>query len=223
LRGHSWTCMIRRIIEYLAIAFVVCVGAAMFLYPGGTWWNHSENGHSFWQNFLCDLLRNPALNNQDNTLGAALTKAGMLCIVAALSLNWWTVSKELCCQHRLRRIVRVLGTFGTPLVATVPLFPSDDFPRLHTAAVTLGGLPAMFALVLFNISVFREVHCPKWVRTLTTLLAVLSIVCMGLYVRESVFGAPSLRILPVLERLATFVVICWIGALLRRAPAPRSA
>ena len=213
--------MLSRFIQGFVLTFIVCVSVAIIVYPGGTWWNENAVGHSFWQNFLCDLLRNPALNHRSNMLGAALTKVGMLGIVAALSLNWWGASRWLCCHPTLGKAVRALGAVGTPLVATVPMFPSDAFPRLHTAAVTLGGLPAMLALLVFTVSVFFEAHCPNWLRTLTGLLTALSIVCMGLYVRESVFAAPSLRILPVLERLATLTVVVWILELLRKAPAPR--
>ena len=167
-----------------------------------------------------DLLHNPALNHRDNAVGAALTKIGMLLVVIGLSRFWWVAGECLCCHRKLKSMVRGLGAFGTPLVAAVPILPSNSYPGLHTAAVTLGGLPAMLTLLLFNVAIFLEGHCPKWVRMLTTLLAVLSVACMALYIRESVFRAPSLRILPVLERLATISVVCWILALLRSRSLP---
>lgn len=208
--------VIRRLVQICVAGFVFSVGVGMFTYPGGTWRNPRAMGHSFWQNFLCDLLHDPALNHRNNAVGATFTKIGMLLIVIGLSSFWWLVADRLCCHRKLRALVRRLGTFGSPLVATVPLFPSDHFPSLHTAAVTLGGLPAMITLLLFNVALFVEPHGPKWVRILTTALTVLSVVCMGLYVRESVLHRASLIVLPVLERLATLTVVFWMLALLPR-------
>ena len=54
-----------------------------------------------------------------------------------------------------------------------------------------------------------------------TILTVESVVFMALYIRESLFREPALHALPILERLATMTVICWVFALLRAAPLPR--
>ena len=198
------------------LGFVVCVGVAMRVYPGGTWWNAHHLGHDFWQNFLCDLLHNPALNHEGNAMGSRLAKGGMLLFVLGLTLFWSLAGSRLCCHPRLRQVVRVLGVCGTPLVAAVALLPSDQFPRLHTVAVTLGGLPALAALLVFGVALFLEEHCPKWARLLTAWFAILVIVCLLLYVREAVFRAPSFRGLPALERLTTITAVIWVLALLPR-------
>ncbi len=201
-------------------AFVVAIALSMGRYPGGTWWDRHQSGHSFWQNFLCDLLHDPALNHQPNPTGALLAKAGMLLFVLGLCVHWSLTNELLCCRHRLSAVVRWLGVGGTPLVAAVPLLPSNQYPALHTVAVTLGGLPALCALLLFTFGVLAEPHCRRAVRLLTPSLALWVLLCLSLYVREAVLHHPALRALPALERITSIMAVLWIVASLpRRGPA----
>ncbi len=198
------------------VAFVVAVCASMRLYPGGTWWNRHQSGHSFWQNFLCDLLHDPSLNHRPNALGASLAKVGMLLFVLGLSVFWSLTDRLLCCLPRHAKVVRPLGVLGALLVAAVPLLPSNRFPKMHTAAVTLGGLPVLLALGLLTAGVLIEPHQQRASRALTAIFLPLVLVCLGLYVREAVFGGSSLRVLPVLERIASITAVIWVLVLLPR-------
>ncbi len=144
-----------------------------------------------------------------------MAAAGMLVFVVGLSIFWSIGSQLLCCLPQLSKLVKMLGVIGTPLVAAVPLLPSNRFPKLHTAAVTLGGLPAMLALVLISVGFYFEPHISRSLRAATLGFTCLVVVCLGLYAREAVFGADSLRILPVLERLASITTILWVITLTR--------
>ena len=209
------------VVQGCMAAFVLAVAASMWAYPGGTWWNWRQAGHSFWQNFLCDLLHDPSLNHRPNALGSALAKVGMLLFVVGLSVFWSMTDQLLCRSPRFAKVVRSLGVFGAPLVAAVPMFPSNRFPKLHTAAVTLGGLPVLLALMLLTVGILVEPHLHRAARVLTALLLPLVLVCLGLYVREAVFGGSSLRVLPVLERVASLLTVLWVLALLPRTrPSP---
>ncbi len=203
--------------------FVLAIGLAIWAYPGGTWWDRSRIGHSFWENFLCDLLHHPALNHSPNRFGAQMAAAGMLVFVVGLSVFWSMTGELFCCLPRLSKLVTILGVIGTPLVAAVPLLPSNRFPRLHTAAVTLGGLPAIVALVLISLGFYFEPHISRGLRAATSSFAVLVLICLGLYAREAVFGAASLRILPVLERVASLATVLWVLVLTRRIESWREA
>lgn len=206
----------QRIVGLCVTIFVLAIAVAMWAYPGGTWWDRARVGHSFWQNFLCDLLHDPSLNHHPNKFGSRLTTAGMLVFVFGLSVFWSMTGQLLCCCQRLSGLVILLGVAGMPLIAAVPLLPSNRFPKWHTAAVTLGGLPALLALVLLTVGFFYEPHLPRVMRSFTACFALLVLICLGLYVGEAVFGGPSLRILPILERIASIAAVLWVFALLRR-------
>ncbi len=211
--GHTW-------VRACLTTFVLAIAVAMWAYPGGTWWDSARVGHSFWQNFLCDLLHDPSLNHRPNELGSRFARAGMLVFVLGLSVFWSLTGELLCCCRRLSKLITLLGVTGTPLMAAVPLLPSNRFPKLHTTAVTLGGLPALLALMLLAVGFFLEPHSRRFMRLFTAGLVLLVVICLGLYVKEAIFGGPSLRIVPILERIASIAVVLWMAAVLRRRKEP---
>ena len=101
-------------------------------------------------------------------------------------------------RPRLSRIIRLLGVGGTPLAAAVPLFPSNRFPRVHTAAVTLGGLPAVLALLLFVVGIVTDPRRQRMSRSLTVVFATLVVTC--------------------LERIASITAVVWVFVLLPGGP-----
>ena len=211
------------LVRVCMLIFVLAIVLAMGAYPGGTWWDRARIGHSFWQNFVCDLLHHPALNHSPNRFGSQMAAAGMLVFVVGLCVFWSMAGRMFCCLHRLSKLITTIGVVGTPLVAAVPLLPSNRFPRLHTAAVTLGGLPAILALISICLGFYFEPHISRMVRAATSGFAVLVLTCLGLYAREAVFGGVSLRVLPVLERIASIATILWVLTLTRRIELRREA
>ena len=203
------------LVRLCMLIFVLAIALAIGAYPGGTWWDRDRIGHSFWQNFLCDLLHNPALNHSPNRFGSQMATLGMLVFVVGLCVFWSIAGRLFCCLPRLSKLITIIGAIGTPLVAAVPLQPSNRFPRLHTASVTLGGLPAILALVSICLGFYFEPHISRMVRAATSGFAVLVLTCLGLYTREAVLGGASLRILPILERIASIATILWVLTLTR--------
>lgn len=210
----------RCLVRACLTAFVLAIAVAMWAYPGGTWWDSARVGHSFWQNFMCDLLHDPSLNHRPNEIGSRFATAAMLVFVLGLSAFWPLAGELLCCCRRLSKLITALGVTGTPLIAAVPLLPSNRFPKLHTAAVTLGGLPALLALMLLAVGFFLEPHRSRFMRSMTAGLVLLVLICLVLYVQKAVFGGPSLRIVPILERFTLIAVVLWMAAVLRRRKEP---
>lgn len=130
------------------VAFVVLDAAAMALYPGGTWWDPTTHGVRFWQNFLCDLEWNPALNGEPNPVGSRLAQTAMLVLVAGFVPFWWIAARLFPARRVLGAAVRVLGLTSVAGMVAVVLMPSDRFGALHGAAVVLAGLPGLSAALL---------------------------------------------------------------------------
>jgi hypothetical protein len=211
-----------RLVVACLLLFILSSAMAMLAYPGGTWWEPARRSHSFWDNFFCDLLHNPSLNHQSNTIGSRLAAGAMLVFIAGLSVFWSMTDVWLCCRRRLARLVARLGVLGTPLLAAVPLLPSHQFPKLHTVAVVVGSLPALLALILFAVGYLSEPHSHAFLRYLTAGFALLFVLCLGLYTQNAVCGGPSLRIVPTLERLTSIGALLWMFALLRQIREPRA-
>jgi hypothetical protein len=207
-----------RVVRLCIGLFVLGVALAMWNYPGGTWWDRACSGHSFWENFLCDLLHDPALNQMPNRTGSALATAAILIFIVGLGVFWSMAHRWLDQASIAARWMGALGVFGAVSLAFVPLTPSNHFPRLHTTAVLLGGLPALTTFLLFCVSLVRQGRIAPLLRLFTAILGLLVVMGLGLYAQHVIVGGPSLRVLPLVERLAVIMLLGWMLVLLRLEP-----
>jgi hypothetical protein len=204
-----------RVVVTCLCLFVVGIALSMRLYPGGTWWNLARERHAFCENFLCDLLHDPALNNKPNWLGALAAKVSMLLFIFGLGVLW-TMTERWVSDTRLARLVCALGVLGTFPLALVPLTPSNHHARLHTLAVLVGGLPSLMAFLLFGAALWRSGRVPALLRVLSLLLGVLVLVCLALYACGAIGACPAATTLPALERFAVVLIVLWVALLLRQ-------
>ena len=105
--------------------FYSSYGMAIKLYPGGTWEDRSTSGYSFWSNYLCDALQQPALNGFHNP-GAdfGLAAYGFLLLTLVF---WWTILAKLTDSSSRRRakVIRASAALSClGLVGTI-VFPAE--------------------------------------------------------------------------------------------------
>lgn len=207
------------LVEACVFSFVGLSAAAIALYPGGTFWDHDTNGHSFWQNFLCDLIQTPALNGAPNEQGARLATWGMLALVAALVAFVGLVPTLLHEPQRMTRQVKAIALLVCGLTACVPLLPSDRFGALHAAAVFVAGVPVSLALMTLVSTLLRQGALAPWLRVLSISLCIVLAASLVLYAAEVCFDSPPLRIVPTLARLSNVMLVLWLLGLARLARA----
>lgn len=193
--------------------FIAGTAVAVSYYPGGTWWTPSRTGHAFWDNFLCDLLHDPALNQRSNRVGASWARLAMLTLIVGLGV-FWSGSERWLSPGRLAKVVRYLGVFSTLPLAMVPLTPSNRFPALHVVAVLLGGLPALVTFLLFCAALLVQKRMPAALRALTACLALLTLLCLTLYAQGALGDGPASRYLPMLERATLILLLVWLVIML---------
>ncbi|HEX6240542.1 MAG TPA: hypothetical protein VFZ61_06595, partial [Polyangiales bacterium] len=78
----------------LFVAFLLVLWAAAWRYPGGTWFDPSSEGFSFWGNFWCDLLHERAFNRTANGTSMWLARAAFWLFAAAL-VRFWPLAARL--------------------------------------------------------------------------------------------------------------------------------
>ncbi len=214
---HVW--LLSYVVEGSVLVFTVLTAAAIALYPGGTFWNHARRGHSFWHNFLCDLLQTPTMNGSANALGAQLATFGMLALVCAMVAFVGLVPSLLGEARHMTRQVRSIVMMACGLTACVPLLPSDRFGALHAAAVFVAGIPVSLALLALVSTLLRQPEIARWLRVLSVILCLTVFSSLALYAAEVVFDAPLLRVVPTLARVANLTLIAWLIGLARVARA----
>lgn len=199
-----------QLLEATLGGFMGLVAAAMFFYPGGTWWDSSAKGHRFWENFLCDLLHRKALNGTSNLVSARLSEIAMLVIVIGIACAF-SLSPEVIPSRRAlgKRLARV-GLGASVLLVLAPLLPSDRFPTLHSMATVFATLPTLGVFAVLTGAILVEPKSPAPLRGASMLLLVLLALCLGLYTWDVYLGGPSLKVLPGLERVATLLLLAWL-------------
>ena len=201
------------------VAFVALQAAAMALYPGGTWWDATTRGARFWQNFLCDLEWNPALNGEPNPVGSRVAQASMLVLVAGFVPFWWLAPRLFAARRGLGAAVRALGLASVAGMAAVVLMPSDCFGALHGVAVVVAGIPGLSAALLATAGMLlpgAPAHARAAGVTGAAMLA-FALLDFALYVRTMTHGGPGPLLLPAAQKVAVVLLLGWMTLVATRA------
>jgi hypothetical protein len=199
-------------------AFVVLELTAMCLYPGGTWWDPTTRGASFWQNYLCDLESEVALNHMPNLAGARFGKAAILVMIVGLMPFWWIVPRLFVTLPRLGRIVRALGLASLAGIVAVGLMPSSRFGWLHGAAVVAAGVPGLSAAVLAVAGLAHGETHPRTAAALGAAMLVFALSDFVLYTRTMLVGGPGPLLMPASQKIALLLLLAWMIVVASKTP-----
>jgi hypothetical protein len=206
--------------------FVSFVGAAMALYPGGTWWDPATRGHSFWRNFLCDLFHRHSLGGHDNRWSAVLATLGMLAMLPALAAFFALVSRLESPESRAGRVARVAGALACTTGVAIPLTPSDRFRVAHLSSVIGTSFPALLALGCALVVSLRSARgVRRWASPISALAVsamVFSAIDAVAYAIAAVTAVRTLDwMLPVFQRLGAIALVGWMIAVVFEHARPR--
>jgi len=225
LAGWKWLEDDHRLVQVSTtgvVVFLLCYAAAAALYPGGTWTDPGATGHSFWENYLCDLMQSVAHNGQPAPVSAALARIGMVAMMPALvSFAAQIARLEAPTTQAGRWGVRA-AMLGAVLGCLVPLIPSDLWRLGHLIAVVSAFVPTVAAAGVAARISLRTPGGFSGVRAIALLTIAAGGMDAALYV--FVYIAPHLDLvpqskatrdlilaaIPVLQRLATVGVVLWV-------------
>lgn len=210
MRATRGTLLAARLAQLLTLGFLALWSAAAARYPGGTHYAPGARGHDFWRTFLCDLLRDPALNGQPNpATGFAL--AAMLVLIAAIVLTLAT-QPRLFEVHapRLARFARYSAGVAALGMLGVPLLPSDRFPGWHGVVVLAAVIPTLGCALLGVLGISRISVGGRGLALLGWTTLALVVVDAALYARETFWSGSLLVATPALQRVASGLVLIWV-------------
>lgn len=207
--------------------FTVLMGAAMALYPGGTWEDLAAPGHSHLRNYLCDLERPVALNGQDNALGAACATWGLLAFSLALAPFFLLKARVFPDKRRLGTVVALAGVLASLGGVGVVLLPSYRVGSLvHGVAVLLAAGPGLTAALCATLGTFTTTESVRALRACAALTLLLTAASVAVFARQLALGVTTTTGLPVLEKLALLGALAWMVLTVARvagAPAAQRA
>ena len=187
-------------------------------YTGGSWLHPRATTHLFWENFWCDLLRQPAHNGLPNERSVLLGTLGFVAVAMSLGAFWLEVARLL--PARRKRFVRIAGVVSAAATALVALVPSDRFPGVHPPAVlTAGGLGLACGCICAGFALAHFRRMPVFAASSLVLVAAAG-TNLVLYVHAIYFEASETIVLPASQKLATFSLVIWIVSGLAAASPP---
>ena len=201
--------------------FAVSYGIAIALYPGGTWFNRYAQGHSFWMNFLCDLMQTRALNGGDASVGSLLARMGTFAMLVALVSFYTQIARLESPVSLFGRIAHGAGWVACAFGCVVPLVPSNLFRNAHVISVICAFVPSLVATIAALIVCLRTPGISRWIRA----MAILTLGAGGIdgllyaYAYAQVYGfvpfgrSPWINLsLPIFQRVATIGLLAWVIA-----------
>lgn len=197
--------------------FCLAMLAATSSYAGGSWEHPQSRAHLFFENYWCDLLRDPAHNGLPNGTSVRLATLGFVTIAAGLALFWLELSALLPrLQARFLRAAGVVSSLATALVAVTP---SDRCPSVHAPAVLCAGGLGFACGCLAALRALRDFRQAPWFALTSLALIALAAVNLVLYVRVAYCQGPGSLVLPAVQKLATLALLGWMTAGLARVNA----
>lgn len=130
------------------ILFVVFYILSAILYPGGSWLDVKAEGFSFWNNYLCDLLDEYALNGKLNP-GRYLSRVALGFLCGGLLLLWYYLPNLFSRDNRILKLMWVSGILA--LISTCFLSSGT-----HDFTVRLAGFFGLIAFVCCFIALYRD-------------------------------------------------------------------
>ncbi|MGB5203526.1 hypothetical protein [Eudoraea sp.] len=178
--------------------FVVLYVLAAINYPGGSWMVLDQEGFSFWNNYLCDLLDLYAINGDLNP--ARFFARGSLAVLCVSLILLWYYLPGLFSNKSTNLIVMWLA--GILALAITMSLTSGT----HDITVRIAG----FLGVVAFISCFVELYKAKYFS-----LLILGIVCLliflgNYYIYET---GTIIRSLPVIQKVTFICYILWFAFL----------
>ena len=147
----------------IAVGQFIVVGAiAIHQYPGGTPFDKTTEGYSFWHNTLSDLGKETAENGQPVGPVAPMFNASMVVMLVGFAPLWLTLPSIFPTRRRLGLIVRLAGLLSLGGIIGVGLTPADQYVWLHALAIICAAVPgiaAVRAMATSNPTAAKTARC----------------------------------------------------------------
>lgn len=211
-----------RLVYGSVAGFALLMTISMWLYPGGHIWDTSSPGYDFWLNFWCDLLRQPAYNGVHNPVAPKFAQGAMLVLSVGLAAYFLLAPRLFAARRSLGRLVSVLGVLGAIGLALVSGLSSGHLPKLHGAAVLVAAPTGLSAALVTLIGLIMSRRSGWLCVGLGAAAFSVSLFSFVQYAREFAFAAPSSPWLPLSQKVATLLALCWMCVVSARAQKNRT-
>ena len=203
------------IVLAMMVTGLTLLALAMYVYPGGTELDRHCVGHSFWFNFLCDLMGERALNGSFNP-GHSLARAAMAAFSVGLCAFWLILPAEFARHRATAATIRVAGAISVAGFLAVPIASGP----LHAIAVFTAAVPGVIAGSVGLAATLRYVRYKLPLAAACGSIGAATVDSI-LYAQRVINDYRSCPpALPVFQRLTLLFVLLWAATTALRAFRP---
>jgi hypothetical protein len=136
------------------LLFLVFYFKAAMIYPGGSQFFPSEEGFSFQNNYLCDLLDSNTRSGAPNP-SKSLARFALFLLCSCLTVLWYYIPKLFKKKGVPILIVRVAGisALGTTLFLST---------AAHDLVIYISGFIGLLAMVITVMELFKAGYQELW-------------------------------------------------------------
>ena len=194
------------------IIFIVFNVVAMFLYSGGTFFNHDNVGYSFTRNFLSDLGRTISFSDKQNFFSSMLFNMSLILAGSVFIIFYFEINNVF--QENKKYFISSIGTYlgvlGGLSMIIVGFTPANLYLDIHIVASTwifrfffLSSL--CYSLVILQSSMFDSRYSVGYIFFTVSIL---------LYIAVSEFGPSpkvnefALTFQVMSQKIILFIFLC---------------
>ncbi len=202
---HSWLDRLKKPPTYVLLmpqlgilTFLALYVMAAMAYPGGSAARPTHPGFDFWNNYLCDLLDEFAINGELNS-ARFYARAALFALCTGLVLLWFYLPLLFARKSRLHFLMWSAG-----IVSLLILFLMGT--RNHDLIVRLAGVFGIAAFLLCAIALIRD----GWQK-----LGILGFSCLSVFlINYFIYETGVYRsALPLIQKGTFLLCISWFTGL----------
>lgn len=176
------------------LLFILFYFIAALNYTGGSWAHPDHTSFSFFENYLCDLLDEIAINGSVNSANIyARISLGFLCL--GLLLYWFHIPRLFVSKNKYLQIMRVSGMASMLVTA---FLAADN----HDIVTRLAGLLGAIAMILAFVALYKAEFKNYFYFGLLCLILIL----LNYYSYETGFMRANL---PLFQKITTIAGLSW--------------
>ncbi|MGB5371143.1 MAG: hypothetical protein WBN18_12005 [Flavobacteriaceae bacterium] len=174
--------------------FVLLYFLAALNYPGGSWISPQQEGFSFWNNYLCDLLDEYAINGDLNT-ARYTARFALASLCFGLLVLWAYLPRLFPKKSKNLKLMQMTGILS---LLVLVLLGSDR----HDLIVRLAGFLGVIAFV----SCFVELYKAGYARLLALGILSLIVFLINYYIYET---GKYLNTLALIQKITFILFLGW--------------
>ncbi len=180
------------------LLFVFFIIKAASLYPGGSQYSSTEEGFSFLNNYLCDLLDSTTFNGSPNP-SKDLARLALFLLCSCLTVLWYYLPKLFKRKGVHLVVIRVTGISAM----IITLFLSSNS---HDLVIYIAGLIGLIAMITTIVALYKEGYQELFALGIFCL----AILLLNYYIYES---GQLITVLPAIQKITFVSFIGWFALL----------